>query len=178
MKQQTYCVFCGSKPGLQPSYAQQATRLGSLLVEHGHNLVFGGGNTGLMKAVADGYKQFNHQSKGKIIGITIDHFVESDLYLDTDEVIVADSLQDRKKSMFDLADVFVVLPGGIGTLDEALDVWAYCDINKSKKNLVIVNHHHFYSPLLRMIERMKKHQFLTENTPEPRIIATVDDLFL
>ena len=112
------CVYCGSRPGTDPAFVAAATRLGELFVEHRVGLVYGGGSKGLMGALARSV----HQLGGEVVGI-IPEFLKTkeQLFADADEVIVTHDMHERKRLMFDRADAFVALPGGIGTLEELVE---------------------------------------------------------
>ncbi len=130
------CVFCGSKTGDDPAFEAAARRLGELIVERGVRLVFGGGRIGLMGVVADAVLG----GGGEAVGV-IPEFLK-DLEVGNDKVteqIVTASMHERKNRMFELSDGFVVLPGGLGTLDEALEIVTWKQLRLHSKPVVVVN---------------------------------------
>src|SRR5688572_20085362 len=113
------CVFCGSSVGLKPEYGEAAKQLAILMVKHGHSLVYGGGNVGLMGVLADTVLEH----KGEVIGIIPDFLVQREVgHRGISRLEVVSSMHERKKRMADLADSFIALPGGWGTLDELAEI--------------------------------------------------------
>ena len=113
----TVCVFCGSRPGSNPSWSTASSQLGSEIAKHGWRLVFGGGGGGLMGDLARGALA----SHGNVIGIIPSFLTEAEAVIEKlAELYVVESMVARKEMMIDLSDVFVVLPGGIGTIEELL----------------------------------------------------------
>lgn len=144
------CVFCGSKTGDDPAFEAAARRLGELMVERGVRLVFGGGRIGLMGVVADAVLG----GGGEAVGV-IPEFLK-DLEVGNDEVteqIVTASMHERKTRMFELADGFVVLPGGLGTLDETLEVITWKQLQLHAKPVVVVNTGGYWSVLEDLVRR-------------------------
>ncbi|HEX4296010.1 MAG TPA: TIGR00730 family Rossman fold protein, partial [Rhizomicrobium sp.] len=115
----TICVFCGSSPGSDPAYARDAARFGTLLAEHGCNLLFGGGYVGLMGEVAHAARQ----GGALVTGVLPDFLrhLEPPSH-DAQRIVITPDLQERKRLMLSLSDGFAVLPGGLGTLDEFFEV--------------------------------------------------------
>ena len=115
-------VFCGSTTGNEPAYVEAARALGRWIGENGHTLIYGGGDTGLMGAMA----KETHRAGGRVIGVLPENveFIRSRPQPWCDEVITAENMTARKQTMLDLADAFFALPGGVGTLDEITDaIW-------------------------------------------------------
>src|SRR5258708_26890132 len=112
---QSVCVFCGSSAAAHPAYLRAAGELGRALAAADLRLVYGGGGVGLMGATARGA----HEAGGKVLGIIPDFLIGRERALDTVETVVVTSMHQRKQMMFENADGFVILPGGIGTLEEA-----------------------------------------------------------
>jgi uncharacterized protein (TIGR00730 family) len=151
------CVYCGSRPGTDPAFVAAATRLGELLVEHGIGLVYGGGSKGLMGAVARSV----HQNGGEVIGI-IPEFLKTKehLFAEADEVIVTRDMHERKRLMFDRADAFVALPGGIGTLEELVEQLTWAQLGRHRKPIVTVNINGFWNGLVDVFEHMIRSGFV------------------
>jgi len=151
------CVYCGSRPGTDPAFVAAATRLGELFVEHRVGLVYGGGSKGLMGALARSV----HQLGGEVVGI-IPEFLKSkeQLFADADEVIVTHDMHERKRLMFDRADAFVALPGGIGTVEELVEQLTWAQLGRHRKPIVIVNIHGFWNGLVDVFDHMNRCGFI------------------
>jgi uncharacterized protein (TIGR00730 family) len=166
------CVFCGSSKGLNPLYAQAAKELGNLMPKYSMNLVYGGGNVGLMGIVADSVMA----SGGKVIGIIPDFLLKREVgHRGITELEVVESMHERKKRMADLADAFIALPGGWGTLEELSEVLTWRQLGLIKNPIAILNINNFFDPLLSQMSRMVQDGFvkqenlgllLTESSPE------------
>ena len=144
------CVFCGSKKGADPAHEAAAKRLGQLMVERGVSLVFGGGRIGLMGVLADAVLG----GGGKATGVIPDFLKDLEIGNDavTEQIITA-SMHERKTRMFELADGFVVLPGGLGTLDETLEVITWKQLQLHAKPVVVVNSGGYWSVLEDLVRR-------------------------
>jgi hypothetical protein len=143
------CVFCGSKTGTDPAHAAAARRLGELMAERGVTLVYGGGRIGLMGIVADAILE----GGGRVIGV-IPEFLK-DLEVGNDDVseqIVTNSMHERKTRMFELSDGFVVLPGGLGTLDETLEIVTWKQLQLHSKPVVVLNSGGYWSALADLVQ--------------------------
>ncbi len=142
------CVFCGSKTGADSAHEAAAHRLGELMAGRGVTLVYGGGRIGLMGVVADAILA----SGGKVIGV-IPEFLK-DLEVGNDSVseqIVTKSMHERKTRMFELSDGFVVLPGGLGTLDETLEIVTWKQLRLHSKPIVVLNSGGYWSALQELV---------------------------
>ena len=166
------CVFCGSSQAVEDSYKSVATELGREIGGRGANLVYGGASIGLMGCVARGV----HEEKGKVIGILPEFFRKKDIeYLDADELIVTKDMRERKAKMDDRSDAFIVLPGGVGTLEEAIEILSMRQLKLSDKPLVFINTQGFYDKLNDTFASMIDLHFAKENirnmyamTPDPQ----------
>lgn len=174
MQPRALCVFCGSRHGDRPSYADAATRLGSRLAAEGIALVYGGGRVGLMGVIADAVKA----SGGRVVGVIPDFLVRREVGNNhVDELIITASMHERKQRMFDLADGFVVLPGGIGTLDEAIEILSWKQLYQHSKPVVILNVDGYWRPLLALIDAAVRSGFATEWTRQLyEVVETVDEV--
>lgn len=151
------CVYCGANAGATPIYASTATELGRHLADAGLRLVYGGGNTGLMGAVANGVLD----AGGEVTGVIPQHLVDWEVAhkgLTTLEVV--GSMHERKSRMFDLSDGFIALPGGFGTLEEVFEMLTWRQLNIGQKPIAFLNVNGYYSPLMAMIEHMVAEKFL------------------
>ena len=144
------CVFCGSKTGADPAHAEAARRLGHLMAERGVRLVFGGGRIGLMGVLADAVLGGGGEATGVIPDFLKDLEIGNDAV--TEQIITA-SMHERKTRMFELADGFVVLPGGLGTLDETLEVITWKQLQLHAKPVVVVNSGGYWSVLEDLVRR-------------------------
>jgi uncharacterized protein (TIGR00730 family) len=152
----TVTVFCGSHSGVRPAYREAAAALGAGIARAGFRLVFGGGHVGLMGTLADAALA----EGGTVIGI-IPEFLEKAEVAHTGlaELVVTPSMHARKKLMFDLADAFVTLPGGIGTLDETIEVLTWRQLRLHHKPLLLCDVEGSAAPLAALIERMIEEGF-------------------
>lgn len=149
MALKTICVFGASSATLDQSYYDQAHELGKMLAQASYDLVYGAGNLGIMGAVARGVKE----GQGKIIGV-IPSFLnmEGVAYPHCDELIVTETMRERKAEMEKRADGFIALPGGYGTFEELLEVLTLKQLSRHNKPIVIVNTNGYYDALLAQME--------------------------
>ena len=151
------CVYCGANAGADPIYQQAAAALGKRLAGDGLRLIYGGGNTGLMGAVANGVLD----AGGQVTGVIPQHLVDWEVaHKGLTSLEVVDSMHERKSRMFDLADGFVALPGGFGTLEEVFEMLTWRQLNIGQKPIAFLNVNGYYSPLMAMIEHMVAERFL------------------
>ena len=156
---QGVCVYCGSGKGLNPAYAVAARKLGKALADNGLRLVYGGGSLGLMGEVA----RATLGGGGKVTGIIPDFLGAREMMLkDVDELIVVENMHVRKQLMFDRADAFVALPGGIGTLEELVEQLTWSQLGRHAKPIVVANIEGFWDPFLKLLEHMKRETFIRE----------------
>jgi uncharacterized protein (TIGR00730 family) len=162
------CVFCGSSPGRDGRYLAAATDLGRLLAGRGIGLVYGGARVGTMGAVADAALAVG----GEVIGVLPRNLMRKEVpHRGLTELRVVDDMHQRKAAMSELADGFLVLPGGAGTLEELFEVWTWAQLGLHTKPIGLVDVHGFYQPLLRMVEHITEAGFLL---PEYAGILAVD----
>ena len=169
------CVFCSSANSIDASYKQLAAQFGRRIAEKGHTLVYGGANGGLMDAVAEGAAQ----KQGEIIGVIPEIIIRSNRLskLPTQLIITAD-MGERKKLLKQESDLFVVLPGGYGTLDEMFDVIASGSVGEHKKPLICLNINGFYDSLIQLSEQMKSGAFIPrEESYKPVFVNSPEECF-
>jgi uncharacterized protein (TIGR00730 family) len=142
-------VYCGSRFGDHPAYSAAVEELGSLLAARGIRLVYGGGGIGLMGVLANAVLAGGGEVTGVIPEFLVEHEVEK---RDVTDMIVVDSMHARKTRMFDLVDGCVVLPGGLGTLDEAIEVITWKQLRLHDKPVVVVNIDGFWEPFMALVE--------------------------
>jgi uncharacterized protein (TIGR00730 family) len=153
------CVYCGSNPGADPEYAAIATGFGALLASKGITLVYGGGNLGLMGAVADGALG----AGGRVIGVMPRSLIEKEVaHQKLTELHAVSSMHERKMKMAELSDAFVALPGGMGTLEEIFEVCTWSQLGFHQKPCAFLNVAGFYSSLLGFLKHMVQERFMKE----------------
>jgi uncharacterized protein (TIGR00730 family) len=151
------CVFCGSSPGHDELFAEAARETGRLLARGRHTLVYGGGNIGLMGLVADA----TLAHKGKVIGVIPDFLMKREVgHQGLTELVVVNSMHDRKKKMADLSDAFIALPGGWGTLDELAEILTWRQLGLIQQPVGLLNLDSFFSPLVAQLKVMSDRGFL------------------
>ena len=162
-------VYCGSSTGKRPIYLETATKLGQALATNGFSIIYGGSNVGLMGAMANEALKHN----GKVIGIMPKHLSKLELaHSSLSELHLVESMHERKKKMADLADAYVAMPGGCGTLDEVLEVFAGAQIRLHTKPVILFNIDGYYDTLLAHFERMIEDGFVREEHREILKVAT------
>ncbi len=151
------CVFCGSGPGADPAFSAAARAFGKILAQNKIRLVYGGGSIGLMGAVAKAAIEHG----GEVTGIIPEFLKEREHALkDVQEMIVTRSLHERKQLMFEHADAFVALPGGIGTLEELVEQLTWAQLGRHKKPILIANINGFWDPLRVLLDHMTELKFI------------------
>ena len=162
------CVFCGSSAGADPAFADAATRLGTLLAEAGIELVYGGGRAGLMGIVSDAALA----AGGRVTGVIPQALVDRELaHRGCTTLHVTGSMHERKATMADLADGFVALPGGIGTLEELFEVWTWAQLGDHAKPVALLNVAGFYDTLVRFIDEIEAQGFLRHKHGDMLLVA-------
>ncbi|SDQ62456.1 hypothetical protein SAMN05428982_1861 [Pseudoxanthomonas sp. CF385] len=151
------CVYCGSNAGSKPVYTERAVALGERIAREGMQLVYGGGNVGLMGIVADAVLA----AGGEVIGVIPEQLVGWEVaHKGVTRLEVVANMHERKKRMFDLSDAFVALPGGFGTLDEMFEMLTWRQLGIGDKPCAFLDVEGFYTPLMGMIDRMVEERFL------------------
>jgi len=155
----TICVYCASGEGRDPVYRAAAHELGRRIAEAGHGLVYGGGNVGLMGAVSRAVKEHG----GRVAGV-IPHFLISKerIAAGLDEVVLVDDMHQRKMAMFERADAFVALPGGVGTLEELVEQMTWAQLGRHGKPIVIADVGGFWRPLMDLLAHMRMEGFIRD----------------
>ncbi len=151
------CVFGASSGNIHPDFAQQAYELGSLIGQKGWTCLNGAGREGLMRAVSDG----TLDSGGTAIGVIPKFMVDNNWQYDRlTSTIITPDMHERKQTLANLADAFVALPGGCGTLEELLEIFTWRQLNLHSKPLVVLNTRNYYDPLIHMVEQAIKEGFM------------------
>ena len=164
----TVCVYCGSGPGTDPAFMEAARRFGELMAKDKVGLVYGGGSRGLMGAVATSVLEHG----GHVTGI-IPEFLESreQTLKRAQEIIVTPDMHVRKQTMFDRADAFVALPGGIGTLEELVEQLTWAQLGRHKKPILILNIKKFWDPLCALLDHMRRLEFIRADLAVALLVA-------
>ncbi len=153
------CVYCGSKPGLEPQFAQVAQQVGQWIGEHGGQLVYGGGKAGLMGVVAEA----TIEAQGRVVGIIPKALMEREMaFTQCQELIVVDTMHERKRLMAERSDVFMALPGGIGTLEELFEVWTWRQLGYHDKPIGILNTAGYFNHLLAFLKSSMTQELLSD----------------
>ncbi|WP_395675565.1 TIGR00730 family Rossman fold protein [Inquilinus sp.] len=169
------CVYCGSSARVDERYKTAAATLGGLIAARGLQLVYGGGRVGLMGIVADAALGAGAQ----VVGIIPEHIQALEVeHTGLTELHVVDSMHTRKRMMFDRSDAFVILPGGLGTLDEAFEMLTWRQLKLHEKPIVFVDIDGFWRPFLRLVDHMVAQGFVRpENRELFQVVETVEEVF-
>ncbi|MPZ39400.1 MAG: TIGR00730 family Rossman fold protein [Rhizobiales bacterium] len=151
------CVYCGSGPGSNPKFVESARRFGRILAESNIGLIYGGGSIGLMGAIAEAVVDHG----GRVTGIIPDFLkAREKMFRRAQEIIVTRDMHERKRLMFERADAFVALPGGIGTLEELVEQLTWAQLGRHKKPILIANVDGFWDPLCALFDHMRAMHFI------------------
>jgi uncharacterized protein (TIGR00730 family) len=151
------CVYCGSGPGTNPAFMEAARRFGRILAENRIGLVYGGGSGGLMGGCAEAVLDHG----GHVTGIIPEFLTDREhMLMRAQERIITRDLHARKQLMFERADAFVALPGGVGTLEELVEQITWAQLGRHRKPILIANIDHFWDPLCALLDHMEKLQFI------------------
>ncbi len=171
------CVYCGSSAGRDPQYLDAGTRLGQAIGEAGIRLVYGGGTRGIMGAVSDGVVAAGGKVTGIIPRFLIDMEATERELKRLDELIVTENMHERKHEMFERSDAFVALPGGIGTLEELVEILTWSQLGRHEKPVVVANVGGFWDPLSRLMDHMSAEGFIhTAHQIKPLVIDDVSKI--
>ena len=169
------CVYCGSRPGLDPEFSEMAREVGRWIGEHGGQLVYGGGRNGLMGIVADA----TLAAGGRVIGIIPKALVEKEwAHTGCTELHIVDNMHERKRLMAEQADAFLSLPGGIGTLEEFFEVWTWRQLGYHAKPVGLLNLNGYYDSLLVFLNSAVKSGFMSDWQMELICVATEPEQLL
>jgi uncharacterized protein (TIGR00730 family) len=153
----TICVYCGSSPGNDPAFVEAARTFGKILAENRVRLVYGGGSLGLMGALATAVLD----DGGEVTGVIPEFLMTRERKLTrAQEIIVTRDMHERKRVMFERADAFVALPGGIGTLEETIEQMTWAQLGHHNKPILLANIRHFWDPLLELFQHMNQYRFI------------------
>ncbi len=162
-RQQSICVYCGSKAGKNPVNTQSAQHLGKLLAQRNIRMIYGGGSIGLMGITA----RAAMEAGGHVVGVITQHLEELEVGLTGISMRhIEATMHARKMRMFEMSDAFIALPGGSGTLDEIAEILCWRQIGLHDKPCVLLNNTGYWEPLAQMLRTMHEQGFLTESGPE------------
>lgn len=165
----TICVFCAANPGAHPRYVTQAQAMGRFLATSGRRLVYGGGRTGLMGALAEGALA----AGGEVVGIMPRHLVDREVaHTGLSQLHVVGSMHERKALLADLSDGFLAMPGGLGTMEELFEVWTWGQLGLHRKPYGLFEVEGFFAPLLAFLDHAVTEGFIRQ---EYRDLLVVDD---
>ncbi len=151
------CVFCGSGEGQNPEFKSASQTLGHLFAQNNIELIYGGGDMGLMGTIANAVKE----KDGKVTGIIPEFLLKyQNENLETTGLIITKDMHTRKAKMYELADAFIALPGGIGTLEELVETMTWAQLGTHQKPIALLNTANFWQPFLSLIEHMKSESFI------------------
>jgi uncharacterized protein (TIGR00730 family) len=168
------CVYCASGPGTNPSFIEAARNFGRILAENGIRLIYGGGSVGLMGELA--VSVLDHG--GMVTGVIPDFLVNREHMLTrSQERIITRDMHERKRIMFERADAFVALPGGVGTLEELVEQLTWAQLGRHQKPILMANIDGFWDPLCTLLDRMERLEFIRAGLTVNRIVADqVEDI--
>jgi len=162
------CVYCASGPGTNPAFMDAAKTFGRILAENGIRLVYGGGSVGLMGALAESVLEHG----GAVTGVIPDFLVNREhMLLNAQERLITRDMHERKRLMFERADAFVALPGGVGTLEELVEQLTWAQLGRHKKPILALNVARFWDPLCTLLEQMEKLDFIRANLPVTLLVV-------
>ncbi len=169
------CVYCGSSPGRGEAYIQAGHTLGRAIAQTGLQLVYGGGTRGIMGAVADGALRAGGKVTGIIPQFLMDKEATRTALERLDELVVTDNMHQRKHMMFEKSDAFVALPGGIGTVEEIIEIMTWAQLGHHRKPIVFGNISGFWDPMLSLLSHMRDEGFIhTSHLVDPLVVDTAD----
>ncbi|WP_031549638.1 TIGR00730 family Rossman fold protein [Parvularcula oceani] len=167
-KLKSLCVYCGSRVGDRPVFAEAARTLGEAMAENGTRLVYGGGKLGLMGEVASAVRD----AGGDVFGVIPGFLVEMEGILDGVDHEVVDTMHTRKMMMFEESDAFCTMPGGIGTLEEVIELLSWARLELHRKPIVILDVEGFWTPLVELIGHVIDRGFAAEELRHDIIVVT------
>ena len=171
------CVYCGSQEGNKPGYAKAARTLGKALADNNIGLVYGGGNRGIMGGVSNAVKS----SGGKVLGIIPEFLLAKEAggedAAENPDMIVTKDMHERKHTMFEHSDAFVALPGGVGTLEEIVEIMTWAQLGRHTKPMVFVNIDGFWDPMIALLNHMREEGFLhSEEKMRLIVVSNAEDV--
>ena len=171
----TVCLFCASMDGSDPYYKKEADNLGGVLSKHEYSLLYGGGDLGLMGIAA----KSAYRNNVKITSIFPEYLDDPKIiFSDTKNLIKTKKIFDRKEKMIQLSDIFICLPGGIGTLDEITEVLSSAALGEHRKPIFLINTNKFWDPLINLLKHMEENKFIRTKGDEAIKYSSLKNLFI
>ena len=162
------CVYCGSGHGINPAYEAAASEFGRALAEEGLELVYGGGSVGLMGTLAHSVLS----AGGIVTGVSPQFLKDREVMLnDVTELVTTTDMHERKRIMFERADAFVALPGGVGTLEEVVEMMTWAQLGQHEKPILLANIEGFWEPLTVLLSHMRQEAFLRPGLDVTFVVA-------
>jgi uncharacterized protein (TIGR00730 family) len=168
------CVYCGSGPGTNPAFLAAATAFGTIMAQNGIGLVYGGGDMGMMGTVAQAVRD----NGGHVTGIIPEFLLTMERAGRVGPgLIVTKDMHERKRKMFEMADAFVAMPGGIGTLEEVVEQMTWAQLGRHKKPILLANIEKFWEPLCGLLDHMRATEFIrSELNFDLLVVNKVEDI--
>jgi uncharacterized protein (TIGR00730 family) len=167
------CVYCGSGVGSEPVFAEAARAFGRLLAQNGIRLVYGGGSIGLMGEVANAAVDLG----GEVVGIIPEFLRNREHAMHRGRIVVTRDMHERKQRMFEMADAFVALPGGVGTLEEVVEQMTWAQLGRHRKPIMLANIARFWDPLCALLQHMAELEFIRRGLEVNYLVAErVEDI--
>src|SRR6478736_3532558 len=171
------CVYCGSQPGRDKAFMDSGRKLGKAMAENHLQLVYGGGTKGIMGAVASGVLSHGGRVTGIIPEFLVDMEATRHSLGQLSELIVTPNMHTRKHAMFERSDAFVALPGGIGTLEEIVEIMTWAQLGRHEKPMVFANINGFWDPMMELLRHMTGEGFVhTAHRVQPLVIDDISEI--
>ena len=169
------CVYCSSATGIDPAYLELAKQVGKRLAADGHSLVSGGGRVSMMGAVARAAREGGAHT----VGVIPTHLVPYEVAdVDADELVVVETMRERKRVMDERSDAFLALPGGLGTLEELFEVWTAGSLGMHAKPVLVLDPSGFFDPLWEYLRALRDQGFVRDAALQMlRVVSSVDEAF-
>ena len=160
---ETLCVFCGAQNVVAPHFLEMGTQFGELITQHNYKMVYGGGDCGIMGAVANACME----TGGHVTGVFPIHLrnIERE-HKGLSETVIVGSMHERKKLMFDLSQAFIILPGGFGTMDEMFEILTWRQLQLHARPVIIVNYKGYWNPLITLMDEIIREKFARAETAD------------
>jgi uncharacterized protein (TIGR00730 family) len=161
------CVFCGSGVGSEPEFAAAARALGRILAQSGIRTVYGGGSIGMMGELANAAVDHG----GEVVGVIPEFLRSREIAMRRGRIVVTRDMHERKQRMFEMADAFVALPGGVGTLEEIVEQMTWAQLGRHRKPIMLANVARFWDPLCALLRHMAELNFIRSGLEVNYLVA-------
>lgn len=168
------CVYCGSSENVDEIFKQTSAQLGTIIAESDRRVIYGGGRNGLMGIVADAALEKN----GEVIGVIPLHLDEKEVaHKELTELHIVDSMHERKQLMVEKSDAFVILPGGLGTMDEFFEIFTWWQLGLHDKPILIANIKDYWTPLIKMLDNIQSEGFCRKDDLDfIRVVNSIEEI--